>query len=34
MTPATIEKNYHLAWVEVQRVYDALRGYRHHRDHP
>jgi len=25
---------FHLAWVEVQRVYHALRGYRHHRDHP
>ena len=25
---------YHLAWIEVQRVYHALRGYRYHRDHP
>ena len=24
--------HYHLAWVEVQRGYNALRSYRHHRD--
>ena len=24
--------HYHLEWVEVQRVYDALRSYHHHRD--
>jgi len=26
--------HYHLAWVEVQRTYEALRSYRHHRDNP
>jgi hypothetical protein len=24
--------HYYLAWIEVQRVYDALRGYRRYRD--
>lgn len=26
--------HYHLAWVDVQRVYHELRSYRHHRDNP
>ena len=26
--------HFHLAWVEIQRTYDALRSYRHHRDNP